>query len=883
MNRIAGRNRCSIPFVSAWALTCIGAACGVFSGAAHASDDGAVQVGFAGYVKVGRWAQVTCRKAKPLGDRANAETVDPKGRTVRYALTSESAGDGKAVFRGFCKFGRIDASLRIRSPEASSPANVVDAGTGLRPPLKQSALLVATLGNPGGFNQLAESDDDDNDESNSSRKTFARPTSLHDGIHVVELGSPTQLPVASLGYDALDVLVISGKYELDDRRSRALQRWIRDGGHLIFCRGSELGEFQARGARDLSVPEAAGGVPSPKQDQKAPPGTKISKEHISQWLPITILGQSRLSDLGGIETFAARKTTIIFSGRVRAAHILDPSKTTFGGGTVLATGFDGPLFVRVAYGFGRITFCGLDFHRPPLSNWREIGAIARRLIREAHPNIAATRRVSANRRLAQSGITDLGTQLNTIQQEFPQIHTASAWGTMGWLLIYVLLIGPIDYLLVHRLLKRPRLTWVTFPVMIVGASFLALWDTEPLGEQRVRLNQFEIVDVDVTAKQQSLRVNSWLTLYSPESRRYRLSLASAELTDLAARSKPQADNSTNRYSARLAWNGTTENVFGGMYRTTGISFDRLNYDIAPTTASLGDLPVRIRSTASLTGSSRHDAGTLVDCRLAASPIGELSGTITHHLGTPIEDWILVYGSRIYLPTSDATRKIAAGTAWSLSQREITTADLRSTLTGVRLTNEEKSDSTGTREISEQTDYDPQSRDRQQLVRIISFHELAGGKGYTGLDNYALAKLELTGLMHLQRAVLIGRVQSPATRLLRQTDNSSDEKIEIEPQQRHTFLRIVLPVRQPKLESAPINGNVNTLPTSNPQPAGKRKQNLKPESKPAPNPKTKPPVRAKPPRRESETGLIDPADTSLPFSGVAAGDSQLNRQRSVVRT
>lgn len=878
---IAARNRWSVPFAIAGVL----AGFSWSPADAQAFDDG-IHLGIGGYVKVGRWAPVSYRVSGTDEETATAVSVDPAGRTVRYTLAADASQNGQSVFRGLVQVGRIDAAVRLRHGEKAP----VEAGDALRPLLKQSAFLIATLGKPGGFKQLEKSAEEEGETDaagpRSSKLQSSTPAAtLREGVHVVELESTEQLPVSALGYDALDVLVISGKYELDDRRSRALRRWVRSGGHLIFCRGSELDVFYQRGHRDeiSDRPEASRGA--------AQPGAagEIGDEHIAHWLPITVTGQSRLRDLGGIETFAARKTAIIFSGRVKAARILDPAESSHGGGTVLATGLDGPLFVRVAFGFGRITFCGLDFHRAPLLNWPEIGSIARRLIRDAHPGLTATGRRSANRRLAQSGVTDLGTQWNAIQQDFPDARPSTTWATMGWLLFYIVLIGPIDYLLVHRLLRRPRLTWVTFPLMIAAASFLALGDigTEPQPEPAV--NQLEIVDIDATAAGQPVRVHSWLTLFSPQSRKYRLSAAAGDLLTAERSDNTDDPTSPEQISPVLTWSGVTENVFGGMYRTTGVSFDRMQYAVSPSASSLGDLPLKTRSTASLKSTLYHRGTKFVESNLKASSVGELQGTLTQNLGGPIDDWILVYGARIYLPTSAAANTIPHGTPWSLAESDVVASDLRGTLTGIRLRKQKRKESFGTREISEQADYNPQSRDPQHLMRILSFHEAAGGKEYTGLDNHALGGLELTGLLRLQRAVLIGRVRAAGSRLMQHSDDAAAKALE--PHQRHTFVRIVLPVRQPSGEESLKYRKISKLPESNPVRAARlakekaeREARVKTAREKIKNSKPEPPARAKKPRSTVEGGNAETrARSRLNTTGGPIGRAAGQRFRSVVRT
>ena len=73
----------------------------------------------------------------------------------------------------------------------------------------------------------------------------------------------------------------------------------------------------------------------------------------------------------------------------------------------------------------------------------------------------------------------------------------------GLVVIYILLIGPIDYLIVKKWFKRMELTWITFPIWVVlfsvGAYVLAYW----LKGDQLRVNQAELVDIDVVERPRS--------------------------------------------------------------------------------------------------------------------------------------------------------------------------------------------------------------------------------------------------------------------------------------------------------------------------------------------------------------------------------------------
>ena len=59
-------------------------------------------------------------------------------------------------------------------------------------------------------------------------------------------------------------------------------------------------------------------------------------------------------------------------------------------------------------------------------------------------------------------------------------------------------------------------------------------------------------------------------------------------------------------------------------------------------------------------------------------------------------------------------------------------------------------------------YDPRSRNPADWIEILTFHQAAGGTGYTGLENRDLAELDLSNLLTLNRAVLLGRLVAAST-------------------------------------------------------------------------------------------------------------------------
>ena len=82
--------------------------------------------------------------------------------------------------------------------------------------------------------------------------------------------------------------------------------------------------------------------------------------------------------------------------------------------------------------------------------------------------------------------------------------------------------------------------------------------------------------------------------------------------------------------------------------------------------------------------------------------------------------------------------------------------------------------------------------------MLSFHQAAGGRSYTGLDHAILSRLELTDLAEAGRAVLLARMPASSENG-RPTVSVRVDDHDALPGTRETFVRIVLPVKQSAAE------------------------------------------------------------------------------------
>ena len=725
-----------------------------------------ISIGLRGYHKLGLWTPVVCTVSldRPLRVRLEVTAPDPDGNPVTFPTAETELPAGTHRLRGLFQSGRLNAAIGIavRSSDGVTAARTVrpsaDAGAMLHPAVAASTVLVATIGKPPGFATLQAGRSLQAAKRAGNGKNPQKPERP---IQVVELEGPDRLPVDPLACEAWDALVIAGPADPDAVRNRGLRSWVRSGGHLVLCVGGD-------------------GVAAYQQTR------------LAEWVPVKTTGTSTLRQLTGLESFSDGKVSLVLKRPVAAARFGQVD------GAVLFSEIDGPLLVRVPYGFGRVTFLGLDLTVAPFRDWKGLPDLARKLVVSRQVEARSHRRTRQGQ-LARSGVSELASQLHGALDHFPEVHRGSLWSAMVLMLVYLTAIGPLDYLFVHRVLKRPRLTWITFPLLVILAGGLTVWQARRVNGNRLLVSQISLVDLDVSSKE--MRVRTWADVYSPRTARYGMAVDPVSLQRVSAAAGPGRHRSGARPSsaATVSWFGVPESGFGGMYRRGGFELGRAAYMFTPRAQAIENLPISIWTTKTLSATRQSSGGGLVESQLEAAGSGSrLTGTIVHHFSVPLRNWFIAYGNSVYRPRVRATSAdggdLPPGRQWSLSSPQVESRELVGFLTGsiaVRYRAEHKRDDT-IRNVRMQ--WNPENRNPDDILRILTFHELVGGKSYTGLSNGLLRPLDLSPLLRVDRAVLFGTIDVPAARLMLK-DGTPDAAHPVEPSRYTTCVRIVLPVQR----------------------------------------------------------------------------------------
>ncbi|WP_145310582.1 hypothetical protein [Gimesia fumaroli] len=700
-----------------------------------------IHVGFDGLYKVGRWVPVVVELItnEPQELQLSVVALSPDGNPTEvpskvYSLPRQ--GDYQ-LYSQF-KTGLLDSPLKIRLQDAKtkevlreisySPQSSSSQFTAIG--LEQSAELWAIIGSISGFDPVSTEAPNAFDKSQNQFTTLLSNTSA--------------LPEAAYGYDSLDTLIVDSSSSVSTKENQAIQNWVANGGHLVVCVGDNVEAYQ--------------------------------NSEFAKWVPVKVTGKNRVRELSSLELFAAVRSRI--RGVATAARIEIDSNS----GEVLATSLDGPLLVRVPFGLGVVTFLALDLNTSPLVNWEGLSNLCQKLAsRSRQPVSSNQKNDTLGKRISKTGISEMETQVFHSQQNFPEVKRPSHWWVMGLVLFYLLLVGPLDYFLVHRILKKPHITWITFPVLVTLAAVWGITSAQTDNGNRLQSTQLNLVDYDASSGQ--LRGRFYLNLYSPEMRRYQVNVNSTA---------PGKQTPVEYFPTHLSWNGLPETTFAGMYRSAEGTITGPAYQLSEESHSITNLPILKWGTKSLRADwSRQEPG-LLESRLTGNSLGQLSGSMTHQFSSPLKEWVIAYGNRVYIPIVNPEQLedsfIIPGQTWNISGPRVESRNIKGYLTRAVSRRIEQKGQNNATVITVQTDYDPFSKDTYEILKMLTYYDMSGGFGYTRLTNLSAEQLDLSEQLRLGRAVLFARMDTPLSQV--QLDDQ-----QLDQEQQSTYIRVVIPVKK----------------------------------------------------------------------------------------
>ena len=517
-------------------------------------------------------------------------------------------------------------------------------------------------------------------------------------------------------FDAADAIVISGhaatRLPVDVREG--LDAWVRDGGSLVFVCGASAAEAAATG--------------SP----------------VSGWLPGAFEKLVRLRRLGPIEAYARAGGLV---DRVPPDGLPVPRFAGPTPGIVLVSAVEaggGPVVARWAHGLGTVTWLGLDLDAEPLRGWSGCDTLLAAALG------GRSRGGLAQRSSEQAGMPDMAGQLHAALDTFPAAATSADRATAGRKvspvpfeviaglgLLYVLCLYPLDWWFVSKQ-GRPWIAWLTLPILAAGFT-AAAWGLKGQwgGGREAIARTADVIDVD--AGSGHIRGTSWLAVLSPVNDRLDVAVEGATGTACADR------------QAAVTWWGVAGRGFGGLDAAVGHpSLAAADYGYGGSLAALDDVPIAAAASRLFEAEWSGCADVpVVTSSLALTSQATLAGAVSHHLPFPIENCRLLHAGWLYdvgtLRPGDrydtATGRGPRSLASALTRRAAA-KDRETALT-----------------------WDPTNADVARIIEVAAFQGAAGGTAYTGLDAGRLGRLDLSPLLAVDRAVLVGTVAEgvPASR------------------------------------------------------------------------------------------------------------------------
>jgi hypothetical protein len=718
-----------------------------------------LQVGFAGEGRVGAWLPLRLKLqglTPGTSFRLTVQAPDARGDVCESAvaqLSSDSAGSAAAqvVF----STGRLDGRVQLLLQDEAGGTHWSHAiecregsltpATAPLPAVSNQLLLhrhqpipVLAVGPVAGLEALA-----------AERLSAGGRQPLL----LLSIPQAQQLPDTVRALDSMEVLVLAADYTMSESQAAAIRSWVLSGGHLVISCGAQ-----------------------------AP---QLLQSPLGQWLqPIFEIPADNsvyeTLDLTAVQNFLLGATALQ-TNRNPVTCLRIPSRQP----RIVAQALNEPVISRAVVGAGVITMLAVDVNARPMDKWLSLPQFMDMLLFGRDEGSAE--RAQRGSRISSVGITDLSTQLAAAVDAVPPEQRWSTWDAMLLIVALLALIGPLDWFLVVRTLKSPRLTWATFPLIIGSACLLVAAAAAPSATPNVS-RTVSLLDATRDHRGQSLRVRTWASLSTADTQYATVRLQPTET--LTGMLPGDAETVVN-------WSGRAEDIYGGMYRPGGAGLGQSisrRSDLQP--SLFNAMPLLAGGSSSLLSDSRTEAPSqaLLDSQLTLPSSDLLEGEFQHHLPFAIRDWAVFCGNRAYVPSdkaTDAERILQPAVPWSRRRGNVRIAELRDFLRGVRLVENPNAVRDINKSSSSQISrpWDVAIRNPLDILLMTSLYQSAGGQLFVKLQNDSLRRDEVSDMVDLNGAMLIGWADAELN-TVQLNDSTVSAGIPSK-----TIVRLFLPVRR----------------------------------------------------------------------------------------
>ena len=668
-------------------------------------------------LKIGRFNPIKVELTtgdKEFSGLVRFATEDPDGIETRYEVPVRLGPFQSSVVTGLVSPGQLMPRITARL----IAENGRDTGLGAEMPFEKlrvidaSVRLTGVMGYPAGVEQLPNVPGLTTNPRTNEKSLLVVPMQAKD------------MPGRVESLEMLDDLVIDTSNpqvleQIDAGRAEAIKVWVRDGGHLVIVAAS-----QRQALMDSSLKPILPAIPS---------------------------GSVRSFDLGAIESLVGSRNPIVGTGK--SLTVTKFEEIAQRGGVVIDTASSTPLLIRGAYGFGRVTMIGLDVNDGPFAVWKDRTLFwaraleVRRQVQEETKNTGNNPLTAAGGGFYQAGAGDIASLLRSAIDQFTGVRVVGFGLVISLILLYLIAIGPGDFLLVKYILKRPELTWATFPLLVAAVTGVVYVMTYRFKGSDLRVNKIDVVDIDYIS--QTSRGWSGAAIFSPVNADYTASFTPVRSgAEQSLASGEPADDPTMLYQS-TSWFDSPDATLGGSGRPATLNLAATAYRFGGKSGSsrLENLRIPIWSTKSLEGRWMKPGLAVNPVRSSINRTGtdRVTGRITNLLAEPLEEAILVYQQQVY----------------DLGRIEPGASVLVNPTKTQNLTGYLDRYSAGELQFSGNTWAD---RARMKLPRLMMFHQ-SGPASLRAMENGPLSRLDLSPLLPLNRPILVAKVGKSSSQLV----------------------------------------------------------------------------------------------------------------------
>ena len=553
-----------------------------------------------------------------------------------------------------------------------------------------------------------------------------------------------KLPDVWFGYNSVDLMILSTENRRfltslgnQPERLKAIADWVRRGGRLVI----PIAKQNQDALVAVLENQAAWQPPIPVVPPRAPTDIKLPR----------LLGVEQWGGVQG-EPFQAEDKKDPLNKIAIPVATLDPGRVPAGDWEIMAEENGKPLIARVPYGLGQITYIAFSLEDAHFFAWpgkeQFLKAMVEQLASKA-PEGQQQRNFNPRFGGQQDFNNDLATGLLNGLDNF-DVKTIPFGAVALFIVLYILVVGPLDFLLLKYVFKRLEWTWITFPTVVLAVSVIAYFAAYALKGRDMKINKIDIIDFDLRTSYRADRDpngqprnvhaygQSIFTILSPRIQNYTIGL---EPNPAFWGEEPeQVGGKTKVLNVDLmSWIGRPSGGMDNMGRPGGATFFRNPYGFTSDASALVGVPIPVWTTKAFAASWEQTlpkSPFVVDLvyhqKLVAGKELKITGKLENHLGVDLIDVWLIYDKRCYAIES-GLKSVKGGAA----PPEIAIAAHPA---------EEMSNWVGRQGVID--DVPRISTDPTSQVKRILFHESVDINN--NVPNHLLRPLDLTWRMHPER-------------------------------------------------------------------------------------------------------------------------------------